>query len=117
MSGARPRWRAWGLALRRYLTFFLTMAFLITCCMTLFISQLQTTLGFAFTQQQLGRAARLTFGNVLLLSLLCTVVDEVRRRFLVDPPGAADCAGGQADHPGGFFGAHPAAWHPGGGWL
>ena len=86
MSGAHPRWRAWGLALRRYLTFFLTMAFLITCCMTLFISQLQTTLGFAFTQQQLGRAARLTFGNVLLLSLLCTVVDEVRRRFLVDRP-------------------------------
>lgn len=86
MSGARPRWRAWGLALRRYLTFFLTMAFLITCCMTLFISQLQTTLGFAFTQQQLSRAARLTFGNVLLLSLLCTVVDEVRRRFLVDRP-------------------------------
>lgn len=86
MSGRRPRWRAFGLALRRYATFFMTMAFLITCCMTLFVSQLQTTLGFAFTRAQLSRAAGLTFGNVLLLSLLCTAADAVRRRLLVDRP-------------------------------
>ena len=80
------RWRAWGLALRRYVTFFLSMAFLISCCMTLFVSRLQTTLGFAFTQAQISGAARLTFANVLLLSLLCTAADEVRRRFMVTRP-------------------------------
>lgn len=86
MSGRRPRWQVFALALRRYATFFMTMAFLITCCMTLFVSQLQTTLGFEFTRAQLSRAAGLTFGNVLLLSLLCTAADAVRRRLLVDRP-------------------------------
>ena len=86
MRAPTPRWQALGLALRRYVVFFLTMAFLITCCMMLFVSRLQATLGFAFTQAQLTSAARLTFLNVVLLSLLCTVVDAVRRRLLVDRP-------------------------------
>ena len=86
MSRGGPRRRAWGAALRRYAAFFLVMAFLITCCMMLFVSRLQDAMGFAFTRAQLSRAARLTFGNVLLLSLLCTAADAVRRRLLVERP-------------------------------
>ena len=86
MSAQRPRWQSWLLTLRRYVTFFLTMAFVISCCMLLFVSQLQATLGVEFTREQISRAAQLTFGNVVLLSVLCTVVDEVRRRFLVARP-------------------------------
>ena len=41
MSAQRPRWQSWLLTLRRYVTFFLTMAFVISCCMLLFVSQLQ----------------------------------------------------------------------------
>ena len=86
MRAQRPRWQSWLLTLRRYVTFFLTMAFVISCCMLLFVSQLQATLGVEFTREQISRAAQLTFGNVVLLSVLCTVVDEVRRRFLVARP-------------------------------
>ena len=86
MSAQRPRWQSWLLTLRRYVTFFLTMAFVISCCMLLFVSQLQATLGVEFTREQISRSAQLPFGNVVLLSVLCTVVDEVRRRFLVARP-------------------------------
>lgn len=64
MSAQRPRWQSWLLTLRRYVTFFLTMAFVISCCMLLFASQLQATLGVEFTREQISRAAQLTFGNV-----------------------------------------------------
>ena len=45
MRAQRPSWQSWLLTLRRYVTFFLTMAFVISCCMLLFVSQLQATLG------------------------------------------------------------------------
>lgn len=72
--------------LERYVSFFLLMAFIITNCMLLFLSQLQTAAGKAYTGEELHRAAVLTFGNVVLLSFLCTLVDAVRRRFMVDRP-------------------------------
>ncbi|MGN0981669.1 MAG: ATP-binding protein [Candidatus Limivicinus sp.] len=72
--------------LRRYVSFFLLMAFIITNCMLLFLSQLQAAAGTAYTGEELHRAAVLTFGNVVLLSFLCTLVDAVRRRFMVERP-------------------------------
>ena len=45
-----------------------------------------TSLGFAFTRAQISRAAQLTFFNVILLSLICTIVDELRRRVMVGAP-------------------------------
>ncbi|MGN1003233.1 MAG: ATP-binding protein [Oscillospiraceae bacterium] len=73
-------------ALYHYAVFFLLMAFLITCCMTLFVETLTDTMGLTLTPENVSAAAKLTFGNVLLLSLLCTVIDAARRRFTVSRP-------------------------------
>ena len=71
--------------IQRYVIFFLLMAFVITCCMFLFFSLLGTT-GIDFTKESIRPAAILTFGNVVLLSLLCTIIDGIRRRYMVERP-------------------------------
>lgn len=73
-------------AVSHYLTFFLVVAFVITCCMMLFVSVLSQTLGITFTKETIGAAAKLTFFNVMLLSLLFTAIDVIRRKFLVNRP-------------------------------
>ena len=69
-----------------YFLFFLMVAFLVTCCMTLFITVLSRSLNITLTDHNTALAAKLTFGNVLLLSLLFTIVDAVRRKWAVDRP-------------------------------
>lgn len=68
----------------RYLLFFLLIAFLVTCTMTLFVSTLSKQAGFVLTAENMSIAAKLTFANVLLLSILFTVLDAIRRRFTTD---------------------------------
>ncbi len=62
------------------------MSFVITCCMLLFFYNLSADTGRSFEKNEIQRAAKLTFGNVLFLSLLCTVVDAVQRKFTVERP-------------------------------
>ena len=69
-----------------YFLFFAMVAFLVTCCMLLFVSTLSETLNVTLTQENLNMAAKLTFANVLLLSFLFTVIDAVRRKLAVDRP-------------------------------
>lgn len=73
-------------ALNRYILFFLMVAFLISCCMMLFVTTFSETLGIELTNENLAGAARVTFINVLILSLLFTVVDEIRRKLMLDRP-------------------------------
>ena len=42
--------------------------------------------GFELTQKYIEQAAKVTFLNVALLSLLCTVIDGIRRRIMVKRP-------------------------------
>ncbi len=72
--------------LRSCVTFFLLIAFIITCCMLLFQSVLGRSLHITYTEENIRMAAILTMGNVIFLSLLCTAVDAVRRRFMVERP-------------------------------
>ena len=74
-------------ALSRYIIFFLMVAFLISCCMMLFLTTFAGNMELALTNENLGDAAKITFLNVLLLSLLFTIVDEIRRKLSVDRPG------------------------------
>ncbi len=74
------------LSLYHYFSFFLFMAFLITCCMLLFLSTMSASMGIELTQENIDTAAKLTFLNVVFLSLVCTVIDAVRRRLTVDRP-------------------------------
>lgn len=76
----------WLFGLRRFITFFVGMAFIISCCMTLFLNTVTRVTGLAFTEAYIESAAKVTFANVLLLSLLCTVIDGIRRRLMVDRP-------------------------------
>ena len=80
------RWRIAGRALHHYFTFFLIVAFVITCCTTLFVSVLAKDLGVELTGENIATAAKLTFWNVILISLLFTLIDTVRRRLTVDRP-------------------------------
>ena len=70
----------------RYFTIFLLVAFVITCCTMLFVTVLSETLGISLTGENLSAAAKLTFLNVVLISLLLTVLDGIRRRLTVDLP-------------------------------
>ena len=73
-------------ALHNYAVFFLLIAFVISCCMLLFLHTMQTSAGIEFTEDGIKTAAILTMGNVLFLSLLCTVIDGVRRKYMVERP-------------------------------
>ena len=86
MSGQDKKNIRWLFALRRYITFFLLMAFIISCCIILFLNMMIRSANLELTQEHIERAAKVTFLNVILLSFLCTIVDEIRRKFMVDRP-------------------------------
>lgn len=65
--------------------FFLPFAFVLTCCITLFLRAMQVS-GIVYTQENITLAAKITFVNVLWLTLLFTVLDAVRRRITVGRP-------------------------------
>lgn len=69
-----------------FFTFFLLIAFVITCCTMLFVTTLAKTLDITLAGEQLGSAARITFLNVILLSVFMTVIDTLRRKITVERP-------------------------------
>ena len=73
-------------AVNHYLVFFLIVAFVVSCCMMLFVTILADTMDLVFTTDNIGDAARLTFGNVLLITLFSGTFDYLRRRQMVDRP-------------------------------
>lgn len=80
------RLRKFLFSARRYLIFFLLMSFVISCCMILFLDLMSKSMNIALTETMIGDAAKITFGNVVLLSFLCTVVDGMRRKLMVERP-------------------------------
>ena len=67
-----------------YLLFFFFVAFLVSCSMMLFTTVLTDSLNVTLTSDNLGLAAKLTFGNVILLSILFTLIDAVRRKYTTE---------------------------------
>ena len=67
-----------------YLLFFLLTAFLVTCSMLLFVTVLTNSLNLTLTSENVGLAAKLTLGNVIFLSVLFTVIDEIRRKMTTE---------------------------------
>ncbi len=62
------------------------MAFVITSCTMLFLSVMSKSMGIVFTEKNINTAAMLTFANVLFLSLVCTVIDAIRRKIMIERP-------------------------------
>ena len=52
----------------------------------LFVTTFANALDIDFTEENISAAAKLTFGNVLLISLLFTIIDRIRRKWMVDRP-------------------------------
>ena len=82
----KPSFRQVMRAVNNYIVFFLVVAFAVTCCMLLFISTLADTMGLVFTPGNITQAAKLTFGNVVLITFLFGTIDYIRRRLMVDRP-------------------------------
>ncbi len=74
------------LSLYHYFSFFVFMAFIITCSMLLFLSTMAKNTGIIFTENNINTAAIVTFCNVVFLALVCTVIDAVRKHFTVERP-------------------------------
>lgn len=72
--------------LRRGALFFMLISFVVTCCMLLFLNSLINNLGINFTPENIDIAAKVTLANVILLSLLFTVLDWIRRRIMIARP-------------------------------
>ena len=73
-------------AINNYLVFFLIVAFVVSCCMMLFVSVLADTMGLVFTKDNIADAAKLTFGNVILITVVSGTIDYFRRKQMVDRP-------------------------------
>ena len=67
-----------------YVLFFFLVAFLVSCSMALFITVLTDSLNVTLTSENVGLAAKLTFGNVVLLSVLFTMIDAIRRKLTTE---------------------------------
>ena len=82
----KPKFHQLIKAVSNYLVFFLMVAFLVSCCMVLFLNTLADTMGLVFTKDNTTAAAKVTFGNVVLLTLLSGSIDYFRRKTMIDRP-------------------------------
>ena len=73
-------------AVSSYLVFFPTVAFAVSCCMMLFVTTLAESMELVFTSENIAAAAKLTFGNVVLITVLFATIDYIRRKVMVDRP-------------------------------
>lgn len=76
----------WMFSIRRYIAYFLLTSSVVTCCMVLFLTTMAHSAGVDLTEEWIKRAASVTFGNVILISFLLTVIDGIRRWFMVARP-------------------------------
>ncbi len=82
----KPKFKQFMRALNNYIVFFLIVAFVVSCCMMLFVTVLADSMGLVFTRENIADAAKLTFGNVILITLLFGTIDYIRRKRMVDRP-------------------------------
>ncbi|MBO7252911.1 MAG: HAMP domain-containing histidine kinase [Oscillospiraceae bacterium] len=78
----RPFFRA----LQNFVTFFLLVAFIVSCSMMLFVSVMRDSMGLVLTKENVEVAAKLTFFNVLLIAFVSASIDYNRRKLMVDRP-------------------------------
>ena len=67
-----------------YFMFFLLVGFLVSCTTMLFVNVLANTLEIDLTSVNIQAAAKLTFLNVILLSVLFTTIDMIRRKVTTE---------------------------------
>ena len=73
-------------AVSSFMLFFLTVGFIVSCCMMLFISIFADTMDLTLTSDNVAAAAKVTFLNVILITLLFKLADYIRRKIMVERP-------------------------------
>jgi len=69
-----------------FLLFFLSVGFVVSCCMMLFLKVLSTEMGLVYTPDNIAEAAKITFLNVVIITVLFKIADFIRRKIMVDRP-------------------------------
>lgn len=82
----KPKFKQVVRAINNYIVFFLMVAFVVSCCMMLFVTTLANSMGLVFNKDNIAEAAKLTFGNVILITLLSGTIDYFRRKHMVERP-------------------------------
>ena len=72
--------------INNFFIFFLTIGFVVSCSMMLFLNTMADSIGLTFNSANIEAAAKITFVNVLLLTLIFAVIDHVRRKINVERP-------------------------------
>lgn len=85
-SGSGVRLGTFLKLLSNYLVFFLLVSIVVTCSVAIFAHELSKTIGLTLTSENLGPAAKLTFVSAVLLSVIFTAIDALRRRNTVTKP-------------------------------
>ena len=67
-----------------YFLFFLLVAFLVSSSTMLFVTVMTNSLNLTLTSENIGLAAKLTFGNVIFLSALFAMIDAIRRKLTTE---------------------------------
>ena len=69
-----------------FMLFFLTVGFIVSCCMMLFVRTLADTMELTLTTDNIAAAAKVTFWNVILITFLFKFADYIRRKIMVERP-------------------------------
>ena len=69
-----------------FLLFFLMVGFVVSCCMMLFLNVLSKEMGLIYTPDNIADAAKITFLNVLIITVLFKTADFIHRKIMVDRP-------------------------------
>ena len=69
-----------------FLLFFLSVGFVVSCCMMLFLNVLSKEMGLTYTSDNIAEAAKITFLNVIMITVLFKTADFIRRKIMVDKP-------------------------------
>lgn len=64
----------------KFLIFFVLTSFIVTCNFLLFLQYME------LSEEAVRKAAPITFGNVLILTMLFWIVDTVRRKYMITRP-------------------------------
>ena len=82
----KPTFRGFLREFSSFLLFFLMVGFVVSCCMMLFLNVLSKKMGIVYTPDNIAEAAKITFLNVVIITVLFKIADFVRRRIMVDKP-------------------------------
>ena len=82
----KPSFRGFLREFSSFLLFFLSVGFVVSCCMMLFLNVLSKEMGLTYTSDNIAEAAKITFLNVVIITVLFKTADFIRRKIMVDRP-------------------------------